>query len=408
MKETSSPISRSHASDAVDAAPVPAFVKSPDRLSAEQVDVREAAVAFAKKSLTSDMIEKDSGAIFDRGAWQRCAEFGVLAMPIPQEYGGLGSGLGALLAVMEGLGFATRDQGLLFSLNAHLWTNSIPILRYGNEDQRRKYLPLLCDGSLIGANAASEPGAGSDIFGMRTRARRDGDHYVLNGAKTFVSNAPVADLFVAYATLDPNLGPMGITAFIIERGTPGVLVGKAIHKMGLRTSPMAEVVFQDCRIPERQRLGREGRGVSVFECSMEWERGCILASCLGVMQRQLEECVKHARERKQFGKAIGKFQSVANRLVDMRVRLDACRPLIYRIAALKDAGQDAAVEAAIAKLYVAESFVNSSLDAVQIFGGYGYTTEMQVERDLRDSVGSMLYSGTSDIQRNIIAKGLGL
>jgi hypothetical protein len=243
---------------------------------------------------------------------------------------------------------------------------------------------------------------------MRTRATRDGDHYVLNGTKTFVTNAPVADLFVAYATVNPALGAMGITGFIIERDTPGLAIPKKLEKMGLRTSPMAEVVFEDCRVPVSQRLGREGRGVTVFESSMEWERGCILASCLGVMRRQLQECIAHARSRKQFGQAIGKFQSVANRLVDMRVRLDTCRPLVYRIGALKDAQQDASTEAAVAKLYVSECFVKSCLDAVQIFGGYGYMTEQQVERDLRDAVGSTLYSGTSEIQRNIVARGLGL
>jgi alkylation response protein AidB-like acyl-CoA dehydrogenase len=279
---------------------------------------------------------------------------------------------------------------------------------YGTDDQRRKYLPALCDGSLVGANAASEPDAGSDIFSMRTRATRDGSHYVLNGSKTFVTNAPVADLFVAYATVNPSLGATGITGFIVERDTPGLIVSRKLQKMGLRTSPMAEVIFEDCRVPVEQRLGREGRGVTVFECSMEWERGCILASCLGVMQRQLEECIKHARSRKQFGKPIGKFQSVANRLVDMKVRLDTCRPLVYRIGQLKDAKKDATVEAAVAKLYVSESFVKSCLDAVQVFGGYGYMAEQQVERDLRDSVGSTLYSGTSEIQRNIIARGLGL
>jgi alkylation response protein AidB-like acyl-CoA dehydrogenase len=329
-------------------------------------------------------------------------------MPIPQEYGGLGLGLTDLLAVMEGLGRGTRDQGLLFSLNAHLWTNSIPILVYGTEEQRLRYLPRLCDGSLVGANAASEPDAGSDVFSMRTRATRDGDHYVLNGAKTFVTNAPVADMFVAYATVNPSLGATGITAFIVERETPGLVIGRKLSKMGLRTSPMAEVVFEDCRIPLSQRLGREGRGVVVFECSMEWERGCILASCLGVMERQLRDCIEHARTRKQFGKPIGKFQSVANRLVDMKVRLDTCRPLVFRIGAMKDRNQDATLEAAVAKLHVSDCFVRSSLDAVQIFGGYGYMTEQQVERDLRDSVGSTLYSGTSEIQRNVIARGLGL
>ena len=377
-------------------------------LTAEQQSLQQSAVAFARESLVSDMIERDREASFDRDAWRRCADFGVLGMPIPQEYGGLGLGLTDLLAVMEGLGLGTRDQGLLFSLNAHLWTNSIPILLYGNDEQKKKYLPGLCDGTLIGANAASEPDAGSDIFSMRARATRDGDSYVLNGAKTFVTNAPVADLFVAYATVNPALGSMGITGFIIERDTPGLMISKKLGKMGLRTSPMAEVIFEDCRIPVTQRLGREGRGVGVFECSMEWERGCILASCLGVMSRQLKDCIDHARTRKQFGKAIGKYQSVANRLVDMRVRLDTCRPLVYRIGALKDKGKDATTEAAIAKLYLSECYVKSCLDAVQIFGGYGYMTEQQVERDLRDSVSSTLYSGTSEIQRNIIAKGLGL
>jgi alkylation response protein AidB-like acyl-CoA dehydrogenase len=374
----------------------------------DQEKLFEAAKVFATTALASDMVARDRADDFSRDAWKACAGFGVLGMPIPKQYGGLGLGLSDLLVVMEGLGTGTRDQGLLFSLNAHLWTNSIPILLYGTDAQRAKYLPGLCDGSLVGANAASEPNAGSDIFSMRTRATRDGDHYVLNGTKTFVTNAPVADLFVAYATVNPALGAMGITGFIIERDTPGLAIPKKLEKMGLRTSPMAEVVFEDCRVPVSQRLGREGRGVTVFESSMEWERGCILASCLGVMRRQLQECIAHARSRKQFGQAIGKFQSVANRLVDMRVRLDTCRPLVYRIGALKDAQQDASTEAAVAKLYVSECFVKSCLDAVQIFGGYGYMTEQQVERDLRDAVGSTLYSGTSEIQRNIVARGLGL
>lgn len=377
-------------------------------LNEDQQKLQEAAIAFARGSMAGDMITRDRNAQFDRESWRRCADFGVLGMPIPTEYGGLGLGLTDLLAVMEGLGREARDQGLLFSLNAHLWTNSIPILLYGSDSQREKYLPRLCDGSLIGANAATEPDAGSDIFSMRTSAVREENTYVLNGSKTFVTNAPVADLFVAYATLNPSLGPLGITAFIIERDTPGLVISREFDKLGLRTSPMAGVVFENCRIPLEQRLGREGHGVEIFECSMEWERGCILANCLGVMQRQLKECLKYANSRKQFGKPIGKFQSVANRIVDMKVRIDTCRPLIYRIGALKDSNRDATVEAAVAKLYVSESYVKSCLDAIQVFGGYGYMTEMQVERDLRDSIGSTLYSGTTEIQRNIIARGLGL
>jgi alkylation response protein AidB-like acyl-CoA dehydrogenase len=376
---------------------------------AEDVEqLQRSAIEFAKTALNGDVIGRDRDEIFDRDAWRRCADFGILAMPLPPEYGGLGLPLSHLLAVMEGLGYGTRDQGLLFSLNAHLWTNSIPILVYGTEEQRRKYLPGLCNGDLIGANGASEPGSGSDIFSMRTRAERRGDSYVLNGTKMFVTNAPVADLFVAYATIDPRLGATGITAFIVERDRPGLSISRKLDKMGLRTSPMAEVVFDECTIPIENRLGREGRGVDVFECSMEWERGCILASCLGVMRRQLEACIRHAQSRRQFGKSIGKFQSVANRIVDMKVRLETCRPLVYKIGWLKEHNQRATIDAAIAKLYVSESLVKSSLDAVQIFGGYGYMTEQEVERDLRDAIGSTLYSGTSEIQRNIIAGCLGL
>jgi alkylation response protein AidB-like acyl-CoA dehydrogenase len=377
-------------------------------LTPQQQELQAAAIEFAKAELAADMVARDKQASFDRKLWKKCAEFGLFSMPIPTEYGGLGLKISELIAVMDGLGYGARDQGLLFSVNAHLWTNSIPILLYGTEEQKREYLEPLSNGEWIGANAASEPDAGSDIFGMRTRAERQGDCYVLNGAKTFVTNADVADLFVAYATLNPALGAMGVTAFIVPRTTPGLSISKKLDKMGLRTSPMAEVIFDNCRIPVRNRLGREGRGAEIFECSMEWERGCILANCVGVMRRQLEEAIAHARSRKQFGRPIGKFQSVANRIVDMKLRLDTCRPLVYRIGKLKEENKSAVMEAAIAKLYVSEAYVKSSMDSVQIFGGYGYMTEQGIERDLRDALGSTLYSGTSEIQRNIIARCLGL
>jgi alkylation response protein AidB-like acyl-CoA dehydrogenase len=377
-------------------------------LTSEQAHFQHTAIEFARTALGKDLTTRDLEQSFIREDWLNCAQFGVQGMPVPKEYGGLGLDLVTLIAVMEGLGYGCRDSGLLFSINAHLWTNSIPILLYGTEAQRKAYLPGLCDGSLIGANGASEPDAGSDIFALRTIARRKGDYYVLNGTKTFVTNAPVADLFVVYATIDRELGATGITAFIIERDTPGLRIGKHLAKMGLRTSPMAELVLEDCEIPAANRLGREGRGVDIFECSMEWERGCILGSFLGVMWRQLEACIAHARNRLQFAKPISKFQSVANRIVDMHVRLETSRPLVYRIGCLKDQGRKALMEAATAKLYVSEALVQSMLDAVQVFGGYGYMTEQGIERDLRDAVGSTLYSGTSEIQRNIIAKCLGL
>lgn len=377
-------------------------------LTPEEAELQGAAIEFARERLGGSRVHADREEAFDHDGWRACAEFGVLGMPIPVEHGGVGLGLTKLLAVMEGLGYGTRDQGLLFSLNAHLWTNSIPILIHGTDDQRRRYLPGLCDGTLVGANGASEPDAGSDVFSLRTRAVRNGEGYVLTGTKTFVSNAPVADVFVVYATVDPKLGATGITAFIVDRDTPGLAVSRPLEKMGLRTSPMAELILDGCRVPVSNRLGREGRGAQVFDCSMEWERGSILATCLGAMRRQVETCAAHARSRKQFGKSIGKFQAVAHRIVDMKVRLDSCRPLVYRIGRLKDDQRPAVTEAAIAKVHVSECYVRSSLDAIQVFGGYGYMTEQEIERDLRDAVGSTIYSGTSEIQRNIIAASLGL
>lgn len=377
-------------------------------LHPDQLALQKAAIDFARNELASGMIERDAQRAFSHEGWKKCAAFGVQGLPIPEEYGGGGADPITTIAVMEGLGYGGLDQGLLFSINAQLWTNSIPLLKYGTAEQKRKYLPGLCDGSLIGANGASEPNAGSDVFSMRTRVTRDNDGYVLNGTKTYVTNAPVADLFVVYGTLDPRLGVLGICGFILEKGTPGLSVGKKLDKMGLRTSPMAELVLENCRVPATALLGREGRGAEVFNCSMAWERACILATCLGTMRRQLERCLDYARTRTQFGQPIGKFQSVANRIVDMKLRYETARLLIYKVGWLMQQGKSADMDAAMAKLHVSESFVKSCLDAIQIHGGSGYMTEFEFERELRDAVGSTLYSGTSEIQRNIIARGLRL
>ena len=377
-------------------------------LTSEQQTLQKAAVEFAREELSNNMIERDAQQVFSRDGWKKCAAFGVQGMPVPQEYGGGRADPITTIGMMEGLGYGGLDQGLLFAINAHMWTNSIPLLKYGTPEQKKKYLPGLCDGSLIGANGASEPDAGSDIFSMATRVAKDGDGYVLNGRKIFVTNAPVADVFTVYATLDPKLGAAGICALIVEKGTPGFSVGKRKDKLGLRTALMAELLFEDCRVPETALLGREGRGVEVFACSMAWERACILATCLGTMRRQLERCVEHARKRKQFGQPVGKFQSVANRIVDMKLRYETARLLIYKVGWLMQRNKSADMDAAMAKLYVSESFVKSCLDAIQVYGGRGFLTEFELERELRDSVGSTLYSGTSEIQRNIIARGLRL
>jgi alkylation response protein AidB-like acyl-CoA dehydrogenase len=372
-------------------------------LNAAQQEWFDNAVRFAREGLDHDLAGRDERREFWREGWRRCARFGVQGLPVPEAYGGRGQGLGVTIAAMEGLGYGCADSGLLFAINASLWTNTIPILRYGTQEQKDRYLPRLCDGSLVGANGASETEAGSDIFSMQARAERRGDQWVLNGRKTWITSGPVADLYVCYATTDPARGVLGISAFIIPREAQGFRVVREIPKMGLRTVPMGEVAMEDCVLGADSLLGREGRGAEAFQCSMEWERGAILASTLGTMRRQLERCIEHARRRKQFGKPIGKFQAVAHRVVAMALRLETCRPLVYKIGWLKDQGKPAELEAAMAKLHVSECFVQNSLDAVQLFGASGYVTETGIERDLRDSVGSMIYSGTNDIQRNIIA-----
>lgn len=284
----------------------------------------------------------------------------------------------------------------------------MPIFKFGTEAQKAKYLPSLCAGEMIGAHGMSEPDSGSDAYSLRTTATKVEGGYLLNGAKTFVTNAPISDMALVFATVDPKRGMWGVTGFLVENGTPGYTISRHIDKMGLRTSPMGELIFQDCFIPEENRLGPIGAGANIFKDSMEWERSCILGSHVGAMERQLEQAVQYAREREQFGQPIGKFQSVANRIVDMKVRLETARLLLYKVAWLKREGKSAVMEAALAKLYLSECFVQSGLDAIQTHGGYGYTTEFEVERDLRDAIGGMLYSGTSDIQRNIIARLLGL
>jgi alkylation response protein AidB-like acyl-CoA dehydrogenase len=379
-------------------------------LSEPQRAWQEATIRFVAESLTADLDlpERDDRREFWREGWQRCARFGIQGLPIPEAHGGKGLGLPVTIAAMEGLGYACPDNGLILAMNASLWTVSIPILLHGTDEHRRRFLPGLCDGSIIGANGASEPEAGSDIFGMLATAERTADGWTLNGRKTWVTSGPVADLFVCYASTAPDRGIMGISSFIVPRDSPGFRVVREIPKMGVRTVPMGELAFEDCRLPIDALLGREGRGAEVFNASMEWERGSILASALGTMRRQFERCVDHARKRKQFGKPIGKFQAVAHRIVEMKLRLETCRPLVYKIGWLKEQGQDATMEAALAKLHVSDCFVKNSLDAVQIFGAAGFVSETGIERDLRDSVGSLIYSGTSDIQKNIIARELGL
>jgi alkylation response protein AidB-like acyl-CoA dehydrogenase len=365
----------------------------------------DAAKTFALDELNdTEAAGRDERAEFWRDGFERCARFGIQGLPIPTEYGGQGQDLLTTVAAMEGLGYGCPDTGLIFAINASLWTVALPILASGSDAQKRLYLTGLCDGRLIGANAASEPDAGSDIFGMQTRAEPRGEGWVLNGRKTWITAGPIADLYLCFATTDPARGVLGISAFLVERDAPGLRIVREIPKLGMRTAPMGELVFENCTLPALALLGREGRGGPIFNAALDWERGGILSSALGTMQRQLDRCIERARSRKQFGRPIGKFQAVSNRIVDMAMRLETSRLLVYRYAWSKARGREDAAWASMAKLHVSECFVQNSLDAIRIFGAAGYAVEGGLERDLRDSVGAVIFSGTNDIQRNIIAQ----
>lgn len=374
----------------------------------EQKELQGTVESFASGRLNKGLDERLASSRFSRALWQDCADFGILGLPVPERYGGQDRGLIATILTMEALGKGCRDQGLLFSMHAHMWSVVMPILAFGTDEQRERYIAPLCDGRVIGAHGMSEPDSGSDAFSMRTRADRVEEGYRLNGTKTFVTNAPIADMYVVFATVDRTKGIWGVTAFLIDKGTTGLSVSEPFKKMGLRTSPMAEIVLEDCIVPEDAVLGEPGQGAAIFNHSMAWERSCILASQVGAMDHQLGVCLRYAKERKQFGKPIGDFQLVAARIADMKVRLDTSRLLLYRAAWAMAEDDDAEIASAVAKLYISEAALESALDAVRTHGGYGYMEEFEVERDLRDFLGGTMYSGTSDIQRLLVARRLGL
>ena len=376
--------------------------------SEEQAAFRKEVTRFAKEELQDDVIRRDREEEFSWDLWHKCAKFGIQGLPVPPEYGGAGADILTTVGALEALGYGCRDNGFLFSLNAHMWTTEIPLMTFGTEEQKRRYLPKLISGEWVGLHAMTEPMSGSDAYSLRSRAERRGDRYVINGSKTFITNTQNARLFVIFANVDPSKGANGITAFLAEKGTPGLIIGQKLHKMGLRTSPMSELAMVDCEVPVENVLGGEGRGQAIFTSSMEWERTCILASHLGMMQRLLETSVKYAHDRRQFGQPIGKFSAIANKVADMEVRLETGRLLLYKAAWLKSQGGHALRAASMAKLYISEACIQSCLDAIQIQGGYGYMTEYEVERDLRDAISGKIYSGTSEIQRVIIAGFQGL
>ncbi|MDT0441395.1 acyl-CoA dehydrogenase family protein [Streptomyces johnsoniae] len=345
---------------------------------------------------------------YSRKDWQRLGELGLLGLSLPAAYGG--GGLGALdtAHAVAALGRGCAETGLVFGVSAHLFACGMPIADFGTEEVKRRFLPGMAGGELIAGNAITESGAGSDVSKLSVTAERVTGGWVLNGEKSFVSNGPAADVYVTYATTDAKAGPFATTGFVVDRASAGVGAGEPFEKMGLRQCPAGSVRFDDCFVPDAQVLGAPGQGGVIFQHSMGWERACLFAGYVGLADRVLEQCVAHAKERRQSGRPIGKFQAVSHRIAEMKLRTESARLLLYRACWEMDRGGPATMAIALSKLAVSEGVLTSMLDAVRIFGGRGYQQADGIEAALRDAVPAVLFSGTSDIQRELVARELGL
>ncbi len=374
----------------------------------EQAEQYQRCVQFAEEELNRNIVSRDRDCEFDASLWEKCAQFGVLGWCMPVEYGGSGFDIESTIIMLEGIGYGCRDNSLTLGLNGQIWSVQEPLCAFGNEDQKEKYLRPLCEGHMKAAHGMTEVESGSDAFNLKTSAVKTSGGYVLNGEKAYVGLAPVAEIALVFANTNPEAGSWGISAFIVERDFEGYAASEPVEKMGLRSNPAGTITLTDCFVPEENRLGPEGIGVSMFNHSMDWERGFIFASHVGSMGRQLDRCIQYARQRHVFGQPISEFQAISHRIVKMRERLDSSKMMLYRVAGLKGQGRTAVLEAAMAKQHISDAFVQNSIDAILVHGALGYMTDSEVERDLRDAAGGMIYSGTNDIQKNIIASILGL
>jgi alkylation response protein AidB-like acyl-CoA dehydrogenase len=377
-------------------------------LTDEQETFYKSIVDFARQVVEPGAGERDREGRFDRDVWDRCGEQGLCGLPISPEHGGSGADAVTTGVALEALAYGGHDAGLLLSLGAHLTIGAKPIDLHGTEEQKRRYLPKLCTGEWIGAFGVTEPDAGSDTASIKTAARRDGDAWVINGTKTFITNGPVCDVFTVVARTDPDASAgAGMTAFILEKGTPGLTVGNHLDKMGNRSSPTSEMVMADVRVGDEQRLGEEGTALwqVAFEC-FDWERTVMIASAIGGMERGLHDCIAYAKQREAFGKPIAHFQAIAHKLADMKIRLESARLMLRYAAWLKDQGRPHQMEASMAKAYVAECATRSAEDGIQIHGGWGYIKDFPIERSWRDAKLSSLGGGTTEIQKMVISRML--
>ncbi|MCX5852788.1 MAG: acyl-CoA dehydrogenase family protein [Deltaproteobacteria bacterium] len=375
--------------------------------SDEQKMFRDTVYRFARKELVPLSEESDLKGEFNFEIWRKMGEMGLLGISVPEKYGGQGADIITCCLAGEALGHAGVDGGHTLAWSAHIYLCAATINQHGTEEQKQKYLPKLATGEWIGCMGLTEPGCGSDAAALATTAVKKGDKYILNGSKTFITNAPLAQVFVIFATLDKTKKHKGITAFIVEKDYPGISTGNPMHKMGYRSSKTSEVFMENCEVPAENCLGGEGAGWPIALGGVEWDRCTVLAPGLGTTMFMLENCARYANERYAFGRPIGEFQSIQNRIADMRVYEEAAKLCIYRVAASKDKGINLnPLLASVNKMYVGDKGFEMCSAGVDLYGGYGYIHEYPVERALRDAKLMQLGGGTSDIMRMIVARFL--
>jgi len=367
------------------------------KISKEQEQFRKETIEFALNNLNDpEYFEK-----FSDEMWKKISEFGLLGITVSEKYNGLNESYLTAAIIFESLGYACKNNGFIFAVNNHIWVAQNLIYLYGAELLKDKYLCDMTQGKKIGAIAITEAESGSDAFSMCTKAVEDNDYYILNGNKMFISNGPIADIFVVFAVTSTELTKK-MTAFIVEKNFDGVKVCNDIEKMGLGACPTSEIIFENCRVPKENILGRFDQGSILMSSALEWERCYEFVPHIGAMQRVMEKCLEHAKTRKQFGKTISEYQAVSHKIADMQVSIEMARLMMYKIAWLKDNGRTAFKETSVFKLYVSENYIKTCRDALQIFGAYGYTKEYEIERELRDALACGIYSGTNEMQRNTI------
>lgn len=374
------------------------------QLSEEHEMIRKMVRDFARNEVAPTAAERDENERFDRELFDKMAELGLTGIPWPEEYGGIGSDYLAYCIAVEEL--SRVDSSIGVTLSAHTSLASWPIYKFGTEEQKQKYLRPLAEGKKMGAYGLTEPGSGSDAGGMRTSARLEGGHYVLNGSKIFITNGGEADIYVVFALTDPASRQKGTTAFIIEKDFPGFSVGKKEKKLGIRSSPTTEIIFEDCKVPVENRLGEEGQGFKIAMTTLDGGRNGIAAQAVGIAQGALDAAVDYARERHQFGKPIAANQGISFKLADMATAVEASRLLTYQAAWLESNGLPYGKESAMSKLFAGDTAMKVTTEAVQVFGGYGYTKDYPVERFMRDAKITQIYEGTQEIQRLVISRML--